>query len=330
MDLLKDFCKYLSKVTTIEEIYIYLLVATTIVFLIFLGLRKLGKLIINKKFTDRKGYYITQSFFIVLNGGAIIMKKIVTFNLRTDVKVDGENRFAFRKGIILDKITAEAPDVIGFQEVAQAMAQFLARYLEKEYTLVGCGRKADFSCESCKIAYRKDKFELLFLETFWLSDTPRKAGSRFSTDQSGCPRICTCTTLYHRETGRAFRHYNTHLDHVGQFAQAQGISLILNRIAADYDAWPLPIILTGDFNVTPDSVVYKSVISFTGCGAPLVDVTADVGPTFHGYRPAEVGEKIDYIFTNLPCDAEKSFICADEKDGVYLSDHYPVGAELEL
>ena len=67
MDLLKDFCKYLSKVTTIEEIYIYLLVATTIVFLIFLGLRKLGKLIINKKFTDRKGYYITQSFFIILN-----------------------------------------------------------------------------------------------------------------------------------------------------------------------------------------------------------------------------------------------------------------------
>ena len=67
MDLLKDFCKYLSKVTTIEEIYFYLLVATTIVFLIFLGLRKLGKLIFNKKFTDRKGYYITQSFLIILN-----------------------------------------------------------------------------------------------------------------------------------------------------------------------------------------------------------------------------------------------------------------------
>ena len=67
MDLLKDFCKYLSKVTTIEEIYIYLLVATTIVFLIFFGLRKFGKFIINKKFTDRKGYYITQSFLIILN-----------------------------------------------------------------------------------------------------------------------------------------------------------------------------------------------------------------------------------------------------------------------
>ena len=67
MNLLKDFCKYLGKITTIEEIYIYLLVATTIVFLIFLGLRKFGKFIINKKFTDRKGFYITQSFLMIIN-----------------------------------------------------------------------------------------------------------------------------------------------------------------------------------------------------------------------------------------------------------------------
>ena len=67
MNLLKDFCKYLSKITTIEEIYIYLLVATTIVFLIFFGLRKFGKFIINKKFTDRKGYYVTQTFLLILN-----------------------------------------------------------------------------------------------------------------------------------------------------------------------------------------------------------------------------------------------------------------------
>ena len=67
MNLLKDFCKYLSKITTIEEIYIYLLVATTIVFLLFFGLRKFGKFIINKKFTDRKGYYITQTFLLILN-----------------------------------------------------------------------------------------------------------------------------------------------------------------------------------------------------------------------------------------------------------------------
>lgn len=42
--------------------------------------------------------------------------KIATFNVRTDTPVDGENRWQFRKGLILDKLTAEQPDVIGFQE----------------------------------------------------------------------------------------------------------------------------------------------------------------------------------------------------------------------
>ena len=72
MNMLKDFCKYLSKVTTVEETYLYLLFATTLVFFIFLCLKKFGKLIINKKFTDRKGYYLTQSFLIVLNSIEII------------------------------------------------------------------------------------------------------------------------------------------------------------------------------------------------------------------------------------------------------------------
>ncbi|MCR5262743.1 MAG: endonuclease/exonuclease/phosphatase family protein, partial [Clostridiales bacterium] len=195
---------------------------------------------------------------------------------------------------------------------------------------VGVGRGKNYDNESNVIAYRKDRFDLVFLETFWLSDTPHKPGSRFSTDQSDCPRICTCTILMDRENGKVFRHYNTHLDHVGKFAQAQGISLILNRIAADYDAWPLPVILTGDFNVTPDSMVYKSVVGFTGCGSPLKDATADVGPTFHGFRKDWPGSKIDYVFTTLPFDPARSATVTAESDSLTLSDHYPVGAAVEL
>ncbi len=91
-----------------------------------------------------------------------------------------------------------------------------------------------------------------------------------------------------------------------------------------------PLFAIRDFNITPDSFVYKSVVTFDGCGEKLADVTADVGKTFHGYHPDRGGAKIDYIFTNLPCDPARSFTAADEKDGVYLSDHYPVGAFLEL
>lgn len=255
--------------------------------------------------------------------------RVFTYNIRTEAAGDGINAFVNRKEFVKEAFPKYEADVIGFQETQPHMRQWIIDNFT-DYEICGVGRGADLLGESNIVAFKRGKFDLVSLETFWLSDTPRKAGSRFSTDQSSCPRICTCTTLYHRESGKAFRHYNTHLDHVGQFAQAQGISLILNRIAADYDAWALPVILTGDFNVTPDSVVYKSVISFKGCGEPLIDVTADVGPTFHAYRPAQVGSKIDYIFTNMPCDPAKSFTATDEKDGVYLSDHYPVGAELEI
>lgn len=255
--------------------------------------------------------------------------KVFTYNLRTDTKNDGINSFSNRKSFVKAEFPKYDADIIGFQEIQPHMKKWLIDNLS-DYNVCGMGRGKKLDDESNVVAFRKDKFDLISLETFWLSDTPHIPGSRFSTDQSGCPRICTCTTLLHMESGKAFRHYNTHLDHEGRFAQAQGISLILNRIASDYEKWALPVILTGDFNVTPDSVVRKSVLEFTGCGSPLIDVTDNVGATFHAYRPSEVGIKIDYIFTNLQCDPSKSFTARDSKDGVYLSDHYPVGAYLEI
>lgn len=254
---------------------------------------------------------------------------VFSYNLRMDNPVDGINAFSRRKDFIAAEFPKYEADIIGFQEALPHMRQWLIDSFT-DYQICGMGRDRDLHGESNVIAFRKDKFDLIGLDTFWLSDMPRIPGSRFSTDQSPCPRICTCVTLYHRESGRAFRHYNTHLDHEGSFARAQGISLILNRIAADHDAWALPVILTGDFNATPDSVVRKSVLNFNGCGEKLKDVTTDVGITFHSYNPEKYGTKIDYIYTNLPCDTEKSFTARDEKNGVYFSDHYPVGAFLEL
>ena len=106
--------------------------------------------------------------------------------------------------------------------------------------------------------------------------------------------------------------------------------VILNRIASDYDTWQIPVILTGDFNVTPDSVVVKSVLSFNGCGEKLVDATADIPVSFHGYHPDTCKSKIDYVFTNLPFIKGSSFAATDCENSVYLSDHYPVGTVLEL
>ena len=67
MNIIKSFCSYLSKVTTIEELYLYLILSTFIVIVLFLGFRKVGKIIINKKISGRKEYIISQSYIFVLN-----------------------------------------------------------------------------------------------------------------------------------------------------------------------------------------------------------------------------------------------------------------------
>lgn len=259
--------------------------------------------------------------------------RVFSFNIWTDGRADGgassgnPRCFAVRREIIKEKLPAYAPDIVGFQETMPPQRQWLIDNFP-DYQVCGLGRNADLLGESNVIMFKKDKFDLLDLNMFWLSDTPGTPGTRFMTDQSDCPRICVAATLRCRETGKMFRHYNTHLDHVGPIAMAQGITVILNRMAEDYKKWPMPVILTGDMNATPDSPVIKSILAFTGAGEKMEDKTASAGFTFHGNNPEKTQIKIDYVFTNLP--ATEAMKMTDEKDGITVSDHYPVGAVLEL
>ncbi len=259
--------------------------------------------------------------------------RVFSFNIWTDGRADGgassgnPRCFAVRREIIKEKLPAYAPDIVGFQETMPAQRQWLIDNFP-DYQVCGLGRDANLLGESNVIMFKKDKFDLLDLNMFWLSDTPGTPGTRFATDQSDCPRICVAATLRCRETGKMFRHYNTHLDHVGPIAMAQGITVILNRMAEDYKKWPMPVILTGDMNATPESPVIKTILAFTGAGEKLEDKTASAGFTFHGNNPEKTHIKIDYVFTNLP--ATEAMKMTDEKDGITVSDHYPVGAVLEL
>ncbi|MFR5071096.1 MAG: hypothetical protein ACLTDS_02520 [Bianqueaceae bacterium] len=67
--------------------------------------------------------------------------KVVSFNIRSDAARDGLNDFHHRKAYILDKLAAERPGIIGFQEITATMQDWLGRYLP-EYNFVGCGRSA--------------------------------------------------------------------------------------------------------------------------------------------------------------------------------------------
>lgn len=95
----------------------------------------------------------------------VFAMKIVTFNIRCDFGQDGENNFEYRKPLILRRIAEEKPDVIGFQEVLPHVQKWLRESLPG-YTVVGCGRTADFGDEAMTIAVRNETCELLGLEVF--------------------------------------------------------------------------------------------------------------------------------------------------------------------
>ncbi|HWT74003.1 MAG TPA: endonuclease/exonuclease/phosphatase family protein [Mobilitalea sp.] len=248
--------------------------------------------------------------------------KLVTFNIRCDYDQDGENSFRYRKALILDKLNKEDPDIICFQEVLPHVARWLRENLQ-EYYVIGCGRDEKLEDEMTAIAYKKMLFNLIGLDIFWLSETPKVIASRYP-DQSICPRICTVALLQNLETKECFRIYNTHLDHIGEEARRLSLLQILDRMEKEDNFINASAILTGDFNAFPDSPEMEVFQRYPD----YIDLTAGVGGTFHDFGQLAETEKIDYIFT------EKMFKCScvsiweNCTNGIYLSDHYPVSVEI--
>lgn len=247
--------------------------------------------------------------------------KIVTFNIRCDYDQDGDNNFCFRKPLILEKLRQEKVDIICFQEVLPHVAAWLKEELT-EYYVIGCGRSETLENEQMTVAYHKDSMNLIQMETYWLSDTPYIPASRYQ-DQSECPRVCTEAVFEEYATKQVFRVINTHLDHEGSGARERGMRQIMEKLGQAEFFADAPVIITGDMNAEPDSremAVMKEYPSYT-------NVTEGIGITYHGYWRTEPPCSIDYIFTKgFTCESIEKW--EDKKDGVFLSDHYPVCAVL--
>lgn len=247
--------------------------------------------------------------------------KLVTYNIRYDCGQDGINNFSCRKSFILETIAREKPDVIGFQEVLPHVALWLKENL-KEYYVVGCPRETDLTDEQVCIAFRPDKFNLMKMDTFWLSPTPYVPGSRYP-EQSICPRTCTEVVLQELSSGKIFRMLNTHLDHEGSLARVLGAKQILEAMNNARFFPDAPTILVGDMNAEPDSPEMALLAS------RMENLTKGIGITYHGFMgPNQCC--IDYIFVSGAISGSDVRKWADSRDGVFLSDHFPVSAELTL
>lgn len=247
--------------------------------------------------------------------------KLVSFNIRCIYDtVDGNNNFIYRKAGIAAKIAQEKPDVLCFQEVTPPIAADLKTMLP-EYTLLFNQRGAKYDGEGLAFALRDETVSLVTLNSFWLSETPYVAGSRYQ-HQSDCPRICQ-TAVIKGCDGTVFRVSNNHLDHMDEKARVLGIEQVLRYMQLQSKTYPMPCFILGDFNARPESVVLTTCET-----AGFTDLTRNIGGTFHDYGRCDP-VKIDYVLADkaYPFTFEKWEDC---ENGVYLSDHYPLSVTIAL
>ncbi len=142
--------------------------------------------------------------------------RVMTFNLRLNLASDGPNAWPLRKEIVASMIRFHRADILGVQEALPDQLRDLDALLP-QFSRFGVGRSTERSGEHSAIFYRKDRFDLLAEDTFWLSETPNVPGVKGW--DAAYERIVTWGRMRDRQTGKVFFHFNTHFDHVGQVAR---------------------------------------------------------------------------------------------------------------
>lgn len=276
--------------------------------------------------------------------------RIMSFNIRYDNPEDHTCSWKYRKERVASMIRFHQVDVCGLQEVLLNQLSDLQSFLP-EYDYIGVGREdGEQAGEFSPVFYRKDRVSPIALDTFWLSETPEVKGS-LGWD-AVCKRIVTWVKFKDLRTDHVFYHFNTHFDHAGELAKQQSARLLHSYIqrSTENDA----VVVTGDFNATPDSRVYAILTEPSAkslSDSRLCTLHDHHGPsiTFHAFRgdqfiqrminEEKIGYKwhgeemfslIDYLFVSDQFTVLQEAVLADHWDGAYPSDHFPVVADLRI
>lgn len=208
-----------------------------------------------------------------------------------------------------------------------------------EWDFVGVGRDDGYRAgEFNPIFYKPNVWQLLEHRTEWLSPRPHQKGW-----DAACNRIVEIARFQKRETNHIVVIMNTHLDHQGVIARRQSarmINSLAHQTTEIYDE-RVPLVLTADMNSNEQGEAYQIIngpIFQDSRGQVEKQTRYGEEMTFTGFRGNQKDkEKIDYIFTG-PCLEQGNrwnvgmYAVLPNRfdDGVYLSDHRAVVADLEL
>lgn len=253
---------------------------------------------------------------------------IITYNIRYNTRSDKENAWPNRRDNVIELLKRHKTDIFSVQEALYDQIMDLKDGM-KDFDYVGVGRDdGNINGEFSAIYYNSHRFTLIENGTFWLSQTPKIPSKSWD---AALNRICTWARLKEKETRKTFYIFNTHFDHKGVKARKESALLILKKIS-EISERKDPIILTGDFNLTPNEkpmVLIRQKLR----DARQISKTVPQGPigTFNDFDfTSKLENRIDYIFVNKKVEINKYNVITDSKDKHFPSDHLPVLVEILL
>ncbi|MCM1286568.1 MAG: endonuclease/exonuclease/phosphatase family protein [Acetobacter sp.] len=223
-------------------------------------------------------------------------------------------------------MNAVKPDFIGTQEINAEWIEKLDA-LMSDYDSFGIQRGGDDNekkSEMNAVFWKKDKYECIEKNTFWLSETPEKE-SKYNG--AGCNRVCTYVILQDNETKQCYLHMNTHLDNASDEARVFGAKVIKDKINEIKNSSQnnFKIILTGDFNDIEGSNPYNTISEILTSCSTVAEDKKKMTYTDWGSITDDSGEPIDFVFT----DAEPvDYMILDDISNGFVSDHYGVLATI--
>ena len=247
--------------------------------------------------------------------------KIISFNIRYNSwdNIDGENGWPNRKDAVAKMILEEHPAAIGLQEALIDQLQYLDTVLT-HYRRIGVGRDDGKEAgEFMAIYYDTTRLELLSHRTRWLSETPDVPTKGWD---AACYRTVTIACFRDRQSEKEFQYLNTHLDHVGQTARAEGVKLIVGSLKESSIADNVPVIVGGDMNSTIEDKIFQRFYDANLKPARELTKKTSHVDTYNAYGK-EPSALIDHFFVrNVKV---RQFRTLDGNYGVpYISDHYPI------
>ncbi|WP_288373126.1 endonuclease/exonuclease/phosphatase family protein [uncultured Algoriphagus sp.] len=254
--------------------------------------------------------------------------QLATFNIRWDNPGDTGNLWKDRAPHVASLIQFHKIGIVGTQEGLKHQIEQLSNSLGFDYLGVGRDDGAQKG-EYTAILYDGSQYELLDQGTFWLSPTPEVPSKGWD---AALNRICSWGKFKSAEK-EEFYVFNIHYDHIGQEAREESSKLVIQKIE-EINTEKLPVVLLGDFNVTPDNAAYTTITSSDGWkDARLISRIPSYGPsgTFTGFDWEKMPDGIiDHIFVKGQVQVIRHGILTDNYGKKYPSDHFPVMVEVQF